>query len=512
LPEPLSRVRKPVMTVPYFTKSRYLAGLQCGRRLWRLVHQPHPYEAPVPGSTFDVGTEIGLKAHLLFPGGVVVSAEPWQHADAIAQTAALLADPSVPAIFEAAFEYDGIRIRVDVLERHGNGSWGLVEVKSGTGLKDHYVDDVALQVQVLRGLGITVSFIELLYVNTAYIRGSHGIDWKQFFARQDIAREVYQRFPSLPTNLATIRESLNTSSLPFAKPGKQCSSPYGCEFWDECTEDKPADWVAKLPRLSARQAEELEALGIESIAQIPADFRLTVKQGIIRDATVSGRPFVAPDLGRLLHRFGPPALYLDFEAMMPAIPLYEGTRPYQTLPFQWSLHKVSDDGALSHSEYLASGESDPRREFSETLISAVSTADLPIIVYSPYEQTRLKDLATQFHDLASQLNEIIARLVDLLPIVRGAVYHPDFQFSNSIKQVAPALSPGFGYDDLDEIADGGTAAAVFVQLASGAITEPDAVARLRNSFLAYCHRDTIAMVEVHRVLIGLASSEIRHAI
>jgi hypothetical protein len=197
-------------------------------------------------------------------------------------------------------------------------------------------------------------------------------------------------------------------------------------------------------------------------------------------------------------------MYLDFEAMMPAIPLYEGTRPYQALPFQWSLHEIGSDGALTHKEYLASGAIDPRREFAKTLIEAVGSSNLPIIVYSPYEQTTLKALIVEFPALATDLNAIISRLADLLPIVRGAIYHPDFQFSNSIKKVGPALSPGFGYGDLERIADGSAAAAAFVQLASGVIDNPTEVSGLREALLAYCKRDTLAMVEVHKALINLS--------
>jgi hypothetical protein len=178
------------MATPYLTKSRYLAGLQCGRRLWRLVHDPHPYEAPAPGSTFEVGEQIGLSARLLFPGGVPVLAEPWQHAEAVAQTVALMGNPLVPAIFEAAFEHDGIRIRVDVLNRNVDGSWDLVEVKSSTGLKDHYIDDVALQVFVLQGQNVLLSSVELFHVNNTYVRGPNGVDWDQFFARLDIGDAV----------------------------------------------------------------------------------------------------------------------------------------------------------------------------------------------------------------------------------------------------------------------------------------------------------------------------------
>jgi predicted RecB family nuclease len=128
-------------------------------------------------------------------------------------------------------------------------------------------------------------------------------------------------------------------------------------------------------------------------------------------------------------------------------------------------------------------------------------------VYSSYEQTRLRELAGIFPDLGTTLNALIARLVDLLPIVRSAVYFPEFKFSNSMKSVAPALCPAFSYDDLDEIADGGAASAAFLQLASGRITSPGKVLQLRNALLAYCKRDTLAMVEVHRALARLVTPQ-----
>jgi hypothetical protein len=488
----------------HLSKLRYIAGPQCLRRLWLVVHEPLPYEEPAPGSPMDVGQEIGGKAHLLFPGGVLVGEEPWQHAEAVARTAALMNDAHVPAIFEAAFEYDGIRIRVDVMERLAPGAWGLREVKSSSGLKDHYLDDIALQAYVLRGAGIAVSSIELLHVNTAYVRGPGGVCWTEFFARMDVADAVAERLVDLPAHLPAMRDCLGMLALPDAEPGKQCGTPYDCEFWDRCTAHKPADWINYLPRLSQVRASELKARGIEAISAIPADFPLTSKQVIIRDATASGRPYVAPDLARLLRGYGPPTCYLDFEAMMPPIPLYEGTRPYQTLPFQWSLHAIAEDGVLHHREFLADGGSDPRRQFAETLVDALAASDAPIVVYSAYELTRLKELAAQFPDLSAGLNAVAARLVDLLPIVRGAVYHPEFRFSNSIKSVAPALCPGFGYDDLDSVADGAAASAAFVQLASGCLAGPEEAGQLRAALLAYCQRDTLAMVEVHRALAKLA--------
>jgi hypothetical protein len=190
--------------------------------------------------------------------------------------------------------------------------------------------------------------------------------------------------------------------------------------------------------------------------------------------------------------------------MMPPIPLYEGTRPYQTIPFQWSLHMIDGDGELNHKEFLADGVNNPRRQFAETLIDALARSDDPIIVYSAYEQTRLKELAADFPHLSTALNALISRLADLLPIVRSAIYFPEFQFSNSIKSVAPVLCPGFSYDDLEGVADGGAASGAFLQLASGVLSVPSEAADLRTQLLAYCKRDTLALIEVHRALMHLA--------
>ena len=295
------------MAGQHLTKSRYMAGLQCTRRLWLLVHEPAAYEDPAPGSPLDAGHQTGRKAHLLFPGGILVGEEPWQHAAAVRRTAVLMADLAVPAVFEAAFEHDGIRIRVDVLERLGDGSWGLREVKSSASMKSHHAEDLALQAFVLAGAGVPVSSIELIHIDTAYVRGRAGIRWQEFFARTDAKDAVAATLVSLPGRLPLMRETLALPAPPAAEPGKHCDTPYGCEFWDRCTAGKPADWIDYLPRLTETRAGELKALGIEAISAIPADFPLTWKQVIIRDATASGRPYVAPGLGRLLHGFQPPA-------------------------------------------------------------------------------------------------------------------------------------------------------------------------------------------------------------
>ena len=177
------------MASPHLSKSRYIAGLQCLRRLWLLMHEAWEYEQAPAGSSLAVGQEIGRHAHQLFPGGVLVAEELWRHAQAVARTGALMADMTVPAIFEAAFVHDDIRIRVDVLERRSDG-WGLREVKSSTGVREHHLDDVALQAHVLAHAGVAISSAEVLHVNNTYVRGTGEVNWPAYFARVDVGDAV----------------------------------------------------------------------------------------------------------------------------------------------------------------------------------------------------------------------------------------------------------------------------------------------------------------------------------
>ena len=249
----------------------------------------------------------------------------------------------------------------------------------------------------------------------------------------------------------------------------------------------------------------LQALGIDKISRIPDDYPLNELQNRIKSVLKNGKPYISPGLGPALDTIGKPAYYLDFESMNPAIPLFIGTRPYQQIPFQWSLHHVSETGEVSHQEFLAAGASDPRRESAETLISALEKSDQPITVYSNFESWILGVLAEQFAELSDGLSQIRYRLVDLLKIVSAHLYLEEFDGSFSIKSVGPALVPGFGYDDLKQVSDGFGASVAFQKLVAIASAANDDSDSLREGLLRYCERDTLGMVKLHDAMSELVS-------
>jgi len=494
----------------HLTKSKYLAGRQCPKRLWLSRHEPG-LAPPLPSSARairEMGNEIGRLAQCLFPGGVLVDQGPREHAEAAERTLALLQDDAVPAIFEAAFEHAGVRIRVDVLERLPLGAWGLREVKAAARPKEFYVEDVALQQHVLAGCGLEIASIELIHVNPQFERGEGDIAWEEFFRRVDFSEAAAAAQAALPSRIAEQLGVLAAAGPPSVEPGMHCRSRRPCEFWDHCTRDKASDWILRMPRLTRKQRDSLRDSGVVHIPDIPPEFALQAPQRNMRAAFCSSEDFVASGLAEALQGTGPPAWYLDFETANPALPLYRGTRPFQNVPFQWSLHREDADG-LRHRQFLAAGAADPRRDFAESLLEALGGGSDPILVYSPFESRVLENLAAIFPALAGPLQAIRERLVDLLPIVRNCVYHVDFAGSFSIKSVAPALAPGFDYGDLDGVAEGGAAAAAFRELASGALSPADE-ASLRGQLEAYCEHDTLALVHVHRALrAGKASAAVR---
>lgn len=489
----------------HLSKSKYLAAKQCQKRLWLGCFAPQVATPPDPAlqARLAAGTEIGKMARLLFPRGVLVEEEAFRHEEAVRRTGRLIRDPAVSAIFEAAFQHEEVRIRVDILERLQGGSWGVREVKSSTAVSDVHIDDLAIQWFVLTGAGVHLESAEIVCVNQNYVRGQGEVKWAEFFCRHDVTARVNQRLSEVPGLVKRFHGVLALSQPPPVEPWAQCFSPYECEFFEHCSRDEPDDWILYLPRLPEAKRARLRDAGIERISDIPDDFPLCPVQRRIREAVRCGREVREPGLAEALSGFGPPADYLDFETMNPAIPLYAGTRPYERIPFQWSLHRVGSEGRVSHQEFLADGRGDPRVPFAQTLLRALEETDNPVVVYSSFEAATLACLAKLLPELAGRLERASSRLKDLLPVVKKHLYHPAFRFSFSIKNVAPALSPGFCYDDLGAVAAGDRASALFVALARGELASEEEL-RARRELLEYCRRDTQALLELHRALIQRA--------
>ena len=485
---------------PNLSKSRYISGMQCSLRLW---YDSYARDlAPAPDlalqAVFDTGHEVGEMARRRFSGGHLVVHDYRHVSEALKETRQVIAAGSASTLFEAAFEHERVVVRADVIERLPGGGWRLVEVKSTTRLKEIFILDVAVQLWVLRGAGLDVREAAVLTLNRDYVYDGVRLRIDSLFKLHPVFDEASALLDSVDAKVQEMLAMLAKPAAPDIAPGEHCFTPYPCPYYAHCTRDhvSPEHGIDELPWFSAERRAELQSVGIEEVRDIPADFPLTRLQRIVRRAVREGRPLLHGDLPGALAEVTLPLRHLDFETFAPAIPRFAGTRPYDAIPFLFSVHTERDGLPPAHEDYLHEHDDDPRPQLAERLIEVLG-CEGTICTYSGYERQVLRALATALPEQAEALDAIESRLFDLLPVVRNAYYHPDFRGSFSIKNVLPALVPGMGYDDL-AVADGQTAAVRYVRALVSA--DPQEHQPTFNDLRAYCARDTLAMVKLREAL------------
>jgi len=477
------------------SKSKFVAGVQCLKRLYLQVHQPELATQPDAAAEAIIrqGQDVGMLARTLFPGGVEVDCSRGL-ADAIRTTRELVANPEVPAIFEAVFEHQNVLVKVDILHRRRDGRWRLIEVKSTAQVREHHLEDVAVQHRVVSRSGLDVATACLGHINSNYIFPGGEIDPRRFFRIRNLTRRVQRLQPKLTFQLRSQFTVLAMSNAPDIAPGRHCADPVTCEFYDRCNSPRPDDHIGYLPRIHASAMEELVGMGIESIREIPEDFELSEVQRRAATCVQKGEPWFSPELSSELDKLEYPVVFVDFETINPCVPRFAGMRPYDHLPFQWSVHVQRQPGAEPENyEFLATDSSDPRREFISSLCHALGDSG-SIVVYSSFESQRLSDLAAWLPEYADRIGTIQSRLFDLLLLVREHVYHPAFAGSYSIKSVLPALVPEMSYEGM-EVANGQQAGLAWDALVLGGLND-DERKRIEKALRAYCGQDTLAMVKL----------------
>lgn len=212
---------------PKLSKSKFLAGCQCLKRLYLKVHEPETAPEPdeVQQAQFDQGHAVGVLATKAFPAGVAVEDDYLHHTEAVARTQDLMKDKNVPAIFEAAFTYQDVRVRVDILERLPRNRWRFFEVKSTAKLKDTHYDDVAIQKYVLEGCGLKLSESCLMHLNRDYVYNGRKYDLGKLYVINDLTKDVRDLIKKIPSLLAKQKRILRLPEPPDIQPGDHCKDP-----------------------------------------------------------------------------------------------------------------------------------------------------------------------------------------------------------------------------------------------------------------------------------------------
>lgn len=480
------------------TKSKLTLFEQCPKRLWLSVHRPDLIEIDeATQARFDTGHAVGDLACDLVEGGVMVTMDDGIEG-ALRQTLELVEAGDRP-IFEGTFQHEGVLVRVDIMRPDGKGGWHVAEVKSTASRKDYQIADLATQVWVMEGAGVTVASASIRHINTSFVYARER-DYLGFLmdrvSDEDVRPIADARMPSVLAARETLR-----GEEPTIEPGAHCDDPFGCDFKEYCYRGiKQPEWpISLLPRTGKKLAETYRVKGLEELTDLnPGELKNPLHERI-RKAIVSGVPFHDPVKARELTKdWSYPRIYLDFETVNPAIPRWLGTKPFQQIPFQFSAHIEDKDGRIEHREFLDLTGEDPRRAFADALLKMVPKEGSIITYNATFERSRVRELAVHFSDLAADLTALASRIVDLEPVARATWYHREQMGSWSIKAVLPTIPEVDGYDAL-KVQDGMEAQRAYLE----AIEFPESYPRrasLEVGLREYCAMDTWAMVRLLRHL------------
>lgn len=484
---------------PFLSKTKYMDGLKCHKLVWYEYNRKEKLPAIDAATRFimDQGKIVGELAQTLFPGGIRVSRE-YDPAKQSAKSleAAKLRKP----LFEAGFVHGQAYALADILNPVDKNSWDLIEVKSSSSVKDEHYGDVAFQKYTYEGAGLKIRKCYLMYINNQYVRKGK-IDPEKLFATEDVTRQCDELIPEIEEDMADILEIIGKKVVPHIIVGPHCDKPYPCPIEDICWSFLPVKDDIFCLYSGTKKAYELLERGIMRITDIKEDVSLSHRQNIQIVSHRTGEPHIDKKaIKEFLKEMKYPLYFLDFETINPAIPAYENSRPFEAIPFQYSLFIVKDEGANPERHaYLAPGDKDPRSEILKQLKTLLGSSGSIIAYNAIFEKTTLRHASEAYPEYQDWVAGLEERVVDLLVPFRGFFYyHPGQKGSASLKNVLPVMTNA-SYDGM-EIAEGGMASMEYSRITFGKNIDETERKRVRTALEKYCDLDTKGMIDILREL------------
>ena len=478
------------------SKSSFIKGLQCEKHLFLYKYHYNEMDefSEMQKAIFRRGTDVGVLAQQLFPNGTVATeGSPPNYKKGLKKTSEQIQQGG-KIIYEAAFQFNEVLAINDIIVREGK-KWNAYEVKSSTSISETYLNDAALQYYVISNSGININDFSIIYINNQYIRKGE-LDINELFTIESVIDSILPMQNFVEENVERLKKVISRREMPKVDISEHCHNPYTCSFFNYCRGHIPEDSIFDFSGMHLKKKYELYRDGIIKLDDVPDDYSLNKNNGIQLDVYKSGEPLIDKDANeKFLSDLDYPLFFMDFETFQPAVPLYDNSKPYQQIPFQYSIHlKEKKDGELKHFEFLAEPGEDPRVKFIEGLLNDAKGKGDIVVYNKSFEITRLKEIARDFPEYSDEIEKLILRIKDLMiPFQRKYYYAPEMKGSYSIKAVLPSLVPELSYDEL-EINEGGLASITFESLQ----TETDMIifAETREQLLEYCKLDTLAMVKI----------------
>ena len=471
------------------TKSNYMIGLQCPRYLWIKINHPEklPETTEAQQKRFDEGHLVGELAQKLFPSGIRLGEDFNEN---IEKTKELIKQRKT--IFEAGIQEGDLYSRADILNPIEDDEWDVLEVKSSSEVKKEHVLDVAFQKFVYLKFGLKIRKCFLVHLNKEYIKKGE-INPEELFVKEDITEDVDKIIQDVEPNIKKIFDILKLKEAPDFQLVDIENSFYDNPIIDEFKESLPDGSVFELYNARKKKCIELFGQKICMLVEIPEEYKLTSNQEIQKRCAKTGKPYIDREkIKEFLGELKSPLYYLDFETFLTAIPLYDGTKPYQQIPFQFSLHVVNN-GKTEHHSFLWKKKDDSRKSILDELKKVLGTEGSIIVFNKSFEEGRLKELAEIFPEEKEWVQSILDRIVDLIiPFRKFYYYNPKQKGSASIKDVLPAITAKDAYSEL-EINNGGDATLQFMNATFGEASEEERK-KVYDNLEKYCGLDTEGMI------------------
>ena len=485
------------------SKSKYCNGLQCKKMLWLYKNKPEEKEEVNNQSVFDNGNDVHEVARKILGEEINI---PFNEdlTQMIKDTEKVMKQEKV-IITEASFSYENNFCSVDILKKEGN-TYEIYEVKSSTELKDVYVDDVSYQYFVLTSLGLKVEKCYVVILNNRYVRKGK-LDLNQLFKKIDVTDEVVSKQAQVKQMIKDMNKYMEQKKEPQDDIGIHCFKPYKCPFFKYCTRHLPERNIFEINEINVNEKLKLYVEGIVSLEDLlKEDISNEAKQHIEYELYDKEDYIDKKSIKEFLNTLSEPLYFLDFETFALPIPKYDGTRPYQQVPFQYSLHYI-EEGKLYHKEFLAESGVDPRKLIAESLVRDIPK-NVPVLAYyMSFEKGRIKELAETFPDLKDHLMSIHDNIKDLIvPFKNRSYYAKGMHGSASIKYVLPAMFPNdesLNYKNLELVHNGDEAMNIYARLGEYPKEEQEYI---RERLLKYCELDTYAMVKIYEKLKQIVKS------
>ena len=491
------------------SKSEYMMYLKHPAYLWIKKHDKSkipPVSADLQ-AMFDAGNEFEQYAEALFPDGIRIGFNDYNEYLSLPSRTAEALGSGAKTIFQGRFEHEQTTFICDVLRVVGDMEVDLYEIKSSTKPKlEHYLD-LAFQTIVLENCGYRVRDIYVVHVDNGYERKGE-VDPKQITSTKNVTEDVKKELNRTKRNIADAIKVMEQTEMPDPSPAR-CKLNSLKEWLEVYKNIKPVDdgSIYELCRLNSDTVRLLEEEGVSKLKDIPLSLIDNEKQRWQLEALEKGEPIIDKEkIKKFLGKLEYPLYFFDYETLSSCVPYFDGTKPYQQIPFQYSLHAIeSPGGELKHMGYLQSDNTNPAEPLSKALIDQIGKKGSVIAWNMSFEKkcnTILGVMAPEFKEFYEDMN---ARMADLMiPFSKGYYIDANFGGSASIKNVLPVLVPKLSYKELG-IQEGGSAQRSWMDAVL--YEKRSDKEQVLKDLDEYCKLDTLAMVEIFNFLTRLVAGE-----